>query len=254
MRVRRHGRLCVTERDKCLFQYLFITKGATRTQVHRDIFAEASKPVVHERLKKLSKYGLISEFPALFEGSKTAYRLTEKAFAEYNVFIFKPQRLELKSPHPNHDFSLIEIRNSFLKAKGCVHYLTENQLQSGFFGGKNFNYDRFIRLRSDAFLHIKIGKGKYSGAIEFEQTAKSKMRYVELFSQYYWANDVAFVFYVVSQKRLLSLIWEMDKRIKRNKDSKIFGLTYQDLKNSTNLIVVKNSDNGILEIDLEQDS
>ena len=242
----------LTDRDKALFEYLFITKGATRPQIHRDIFAGASKQVVHERMRKLLKYEFVSGFPVWFEGSKTAYRLTNKALFKSNILGLNPKKIELKSSNPEHDFSLIEIRNCFLKARGLVHYLMENQLQAGIFGEKEFNYDKFIELRSDAFMRIQIGKGEFSGAIEFERVAKSRKRYTNLLFNIYLSKSIAFVFYIVSHSHLRSLIFRLDKEVRQNRDPKIFCVTYQELQNAKRSIVLRNSDNGILDIELQQ--
>ena len=222
----RHYALRLTERDFTLFRYLFITKGAARWQIHRDIFQRTSRQVVHERLRKLSKYGFISGFPAWFEGSKTAYHLTPRAANNNRLFEVDLKKYELKSPHPNHELALIEVRNRFLKTKGLIHYLTENQLQADLFDDKYFHYKPFIKLNSDAFLRIKFGEDEFSGAVEFEQSRKSKDRYINLFLEYYQTKYVAFVFYVVDSSSLLSYILQLDKKIRGNQDAKIFGITY----------------------------
>ncbi len=249
----RHYKMRLTNRDKELLKYLFITKGATRWQIHRDVFAGLSRQVVHERLRKLSKYGFIKGIPSWFEGARTAYQLTHKILGKCDLFGVEPKRLELRSANSDHEFSLVEVRKQFLRAKGLVHYLTENELQSGLFGSKVFNYDAFIECHSDAFLRINLTGGEFSGAIEFEQSAKSRSRYNDLFLKYYCSSNVVFVFYITSSESLRSSIFKVDKEVRSDRSSKIFAVTYQEMKQAKDFFVLKDADNHILKIHLQQE-
>ena len=246
----RRYRLRLTERDRVLFNYLFITKGATRLQIHRDIFVDLSRVIVHRRLEKLYKHRYIKKFPTFFEGAKTAYHLEPKGLSYCDFSGVEPQRVQLKSSCPDHDFSLIEIRNVIFRAEGLVHYLTENQLQSGLLGSYSFNYGPFIDRFSDAFLRIKLGRGEFSGAIEFEKSIKSNDRYIDLFLRYYMSKKIEFVLYVVCSPQLIPMIWSIDNQVRRQKRSKIFTVTYDDLKFSKDFVSFRSSERLILTINL----
>ncbi len=245
--------LRLNNRDRLLFEYLFVTKGATRRQVHKDIFTGRSAPTVHDRLSKLEKYGYIERFPVHFDGSMLGYRLTYKTVNDCEFFDIQPKRSEFKSTNPSHDFSLIEIRRGFLRAEGLKHYLMENELQSGLINGKVYEYNDFKSLNSDAFIRLRIGSNEFSGAIEFEQSVKMKSRYIELFNSYYDSDHVTFVLYVVANNRLYSAILNFEKEVRGEQRPKIFAITYNDFKNEDKCLEFKNHDGHVLNITLKQD-
>jgi hypothetical protein len=244
--------LRLVERDLELFKYLFYLKGATRHQINRDIFGGVSKYVLHDRLFKLSQYGYIIRGLCDFGPSRTFFYLSKKSLQVLDLFDSEVERRELKSGSPYHDFFLVDVRAKFLSAQGHIQYLTENQLQSMAFNDLGFNYQCYRELHSDAFLRIKIGKGEFSGAIEYEQSTKRRRRYESLFSRYYATEDVAFVFYICRSLAFQENLMRIEKDIRGNKDSKFFFIAEDDFLKSSSAITLINPESLRIDIRLNE--
>lgn len=244
--------LRLTQRDFNLFSYLFFLKGAARHQINRDIFANVTKGVLHDRLTKLTKHGFLEIGLFDYGMSRTCYFATPKALESLSLVGVKTERRELKSACQKHDLFLVDVRQKFLSAKGCVQYLTENQLQSETFNDKGFNYQCFRELNSDAFLRVKIGSGEFSGAVEYEQSNKGRARYEPLFHSYYSTENVVFVLYICHSVAFQNTLMKIEKSVRGKKDSKFFFTTQQCFRDSQTVISFINSESEKIEIPLEE--
>ncbi|MCB0408559.1 MAG: hypothetical protein KDD34_10160, partial [Bdellovibrionales bacterium] len=157
------------------------------------------------------------------------------------IYDFDLPRMEAKSSNITHELSLVDIRHKCRSLEGLKHYLTENELQSELWGGKNYSFKDYLRLNSDGFLRVQIGQKIFSGAIEYEQSEKGKTRYESLLSEYYLSPDISFVFYIVSERRILESIFRHDNDIRGNRKSIIFGATLDHFLSGRDLVSLENS-------------
>jgi hypothetical protein len=243
-------RYALMPRDRELLRYLFATKGATRDQINRDIFGSISPKTVNRRLKKLKTAGLIDSSSKFVERFLGIYFASRSAIKSGYVYNFSLPRIETRSSNLEHELALVDIRHKFLNLKNLEHYLTENELQSGVWRGKDHQYDDYIRLNSDAFLRAKIGKNFYSGAIEYEHSEKGKSRYESLFSDYYLSPNVSFVFYIVDHEKFFDTVFRNDKNVRGSRKGIIFVSTLENVLKAEKSISFLSSNSGTLELPL----
>ncbi len=243
-----------TNRDRKLFMYLFRVKGANIEQINRDIFKTSYGATV-SRLRLLRIAGFLERRFYSETGishPKAVYFVTRKGMYAIGYDDVDLKAMELRSNHPSHEIGLGQIRHKFLQLEGCRGYATENELQTQILSGvEDYDFDAFITLRSDAFMHLQIGENQYRGAVEYEQSAKTKVRYQLLFQDYYYSNSVDFVIYVTKGKPLKRLIMKSDRELRGERNSKIFCTTMKELLEAENHVVVTNSHDRYLKLRLK---
>ncbi len=247
-------RFTLMNRDIRLLRYLFATKGATERQIHRDIFGKVTGQVVRKRIGILKNQGLIDSGSVSLARPTSVYFTSRKALRSRTIYDFDLLRMEARSSNPTHELSLGDIRHKCSSLAGLEHYLTENELQSELWGGKEYRYKDFLRLNSDGFMRIKLGKNTFSGAIEYEQSEKGKSQYEALFSEYYLSPDISFVFYITGSQKILESILRHDKNVRENRKAIIFGSTLDNFLNSNEFISLESSSERILELPLLEKS
>lgn len=250
----RHCSLVLTQRDFRLFHYLFCTKGAAIQQINRDIFGGVSKSVIHDRLYKLVNYGYIEKGFYQYGAFRTYYTLKKSTLATMGYKKEDLSRTELKSAILSHDFFLVDVRQRFLELEGLVQYLTENQLQAESYFDNGYHYKPFKNLNSDAFARIKIGAKEFSAAIEYEQSHKGRMRYEDLFLEYYATESIPLVIYICDGEPLQKSLMAIERNVRGPREKKFFYITKEEFLKPNVDLRLKNTESHTLTIPFQDKS
>ena len=158
----------LTSKDMDLFRYLHAVKVSTYWRIQRDIYLDLALGTVRLRLIKLENNGLVEgcQVRALNRREKLL-NITKKGF---NTFVTNDEErmLELKSGSIEHDLLLVDIRYKLLRQERVSLYLTENELQTWGHALEDGNTSSFVKLNSDALIHLQAPRGLLRVPIEYE--------------------------------------------------------------------------------------
>ena len=245
------SKLVINERDRALFSYLYEVKVVTSDQIMRDVFVNVSKTVLYRRVKKHLRSGHIIR-KGHFNGDKqvVTYSLSKTALVTFVLGKNDSQLIKsCQSEAVVHDLVLNDIRHLFMSKGMILNYLTENVLNSYSSIVSDKMYDDYRRCGSDTFIELTMNNQKIFAAIEYEQTLKYTNRYIDLFGKYYSAYDIDAVFYIASDKRILTNVQKVEKMMRNQMQPKVFFALMNDLKNNPDcLIFTSTKENSMIKI------
>ena len=241
--------LQIQSRDCELFEYLFLHKVATTSQISRDIFHTTSVRDLLKRLRKLIRWNYIQRVTVEVGKPIFAYHLTGKTFERYFSKRVKRRWIQLKSDSPLHDVKLLDIRRRLLKSKKVELFLTENALESKLDSPCDFPVDAFVEMHSDGAIIFKNNDRKFNVAIEYENSSQGSPRYEEQFMEYYADHDIKGVIYIVNGKSLYDRLKKIDLQFCTNRKSKLFFGEISEVLNSEGTLEFPNNTGEVLCID-----
>jgi len=221
----RKGRLgaYITERDKALFDYLFLHKIATAEQIDRDVLHIAHPHHVHRRLKTLVTNRYLRVTTTLWNGKpRFAYYLSDAAFRRFISNRIQRQWAQLKSDAPDHDVVLVDLRKRFLNIKNVHHFITENAIEAELDCPDGFPVQPFLEMHCDGAIVYKSKGETFYFAVEYEATQKSKPRYEEHLTSYYIRNEIDGVVYIVTDPHIRTVLTKIDRSLSQDGKSKVF--------------------------------
>ena len=232
------SKFIINERDRAIFSYLYEVKVATSNQIMRDVFTNVSKTVFYRRVKKYIQTGIVKRI-GHFDGDKQiiSYSLSKNGLSKF--ILEKNDHFLIKrclSEAVIHDLALNDIRHLFMSKKSVSNYLTENVLNSHGSMVADKMYEDYRRCGSDAFIELTMNNKKIFAAIEYEQTLKYTNRYIDLFGKYYSTYDIDAIFYIASDKRILTNVQKVEKMIRNQMRPKVFFALMSNLKNNPNCL------------------
>jgi hypothetical protein len=240
----------VTNRDKALFDYLFLHKIATAIQVGRDIFGVSDLHDVRRRLRGLIKSGYLRATSIVYaKQPRLAYYLSEKPFQKYILPRIERPWAQLKSDSPDHDTVLIDIRKRFLDCRNVQSFITENGIEAELDCPKGLPIQAFLEMHSDAAITYKNNDEIFHLAIEFEDAQKKRSRYEEHLTGYYVRNEIDGVIYIVKEPSLAKLLSEVDQTFCQGRPSKIFFGSLEDVLNPKEPLCFQSYSGGQIEIE-----
>jgi hypothetical protein len=240
----------ITDRDKALFDYLFLHKIATVEQINRDVLPTPYPHHVHRRLKILVDHRYLKVTTTLWNGKpRFAYYLSQATFDRFISDRIGRQWSQLKSDSPEHDVVLVELRKRFLSIKNVQHFITENAIKSELNCPDNFPVKPFLEMHSDgAIIYKSKGESLYL-ALEYEATLKSKPRYEEHLTSYYIRNEIDGVIYVVRDSHIKKVIAAIDRRLSQDGSSKVFIADMKNVLNRRQNLIFENCNEEVLHLE-----
>lgn len=217
-------RVILTQRDRCLLQFLFESKVCTFEQIRRNIFLNISCSIVRRRLKGLieSKYVSISTNFVNPQG-RLSYSVTDKGievFAQDIPFVI--DRKIKKSDSIHHDLALVDIIYKLKEFKYVEELFTENALQCYQDLREGIPYRDYAALRSDGFIEMMFKDKKLLAALEYDKTSKNSKRYFQKFKDYYYNEDITGILYICENKPMMNKLLSIDQKVCNQEDSKFF--------------------------------
>ena len=222
------GKICVTDRDNELFEYLFLNKVATVDQIRRDVMTNISLQNVNRRLRKLMKRKNLSYKLVEYPVPKRAYSITPKTFLEFQDIRSPYKRRELTSYSPLHDLVLVDIRKRMMASPSVSEYSTINYINA-VEEESIFPLKCMKQVQSDACFVANIRDNKFIGCIEYEASVKDNKRYVRLMMNYYYSPEIKFAIYICKTEQIKKRIKASEKKIYNGEHTKIFYALLEDV-------------------------
>ncbi len=237
--------VALTNRDQKIFQFLFEQKVASTKQLATAFFPNLTKQTVSIRLLKLTRSGYLSKYGITNEkGFIHYYGLTKRSLnIVKNNYFYLIDNFRIKSDSVLYDLFLVDIRNQLNRFNMIEEYLTENTLQNCNELSESKTLRPFVDLNSDAYLRIKSPSSTYNVALEYERSLKTNIRYTRKLNQYYRSSKIDGVFYVCESKSILDKIHQIDQKIAKENETKVFGCTKGFIQNNIEQIPFINRDN-----------
>ncbi len=224
--------------DKDLFNYLYANKISTLEQISRDLPKYNSKSSYIWRLWKLKKLGyLTGQYNEDHDGTNI-YRVTKETYRKYLSRGAEPQ-IVLGSNAVPHDLDLVDIKSIISKSKKVRNYYTENMIQS-WIDGNYKNLTPFKKLNADAAINVNVSDDNFWFGLEYEASVKSQKRYDELFSNFYFEDDIVAILYICKSKSIMKDLKKSESNIAGNNTKKIYYTTLDSLLD--NNLVFENLD------------
>lgn len=242
--------IVIRDRDLKLFNYLFKNKIANAKQINRDIFDHCKMTATYKRLRKLEKHLFIESNVYKSQGqAKRAFSLTSKSFKNYiqqdgDIKL----RKQLKSDKPNHDLCLVDIQYRLELCQTVVKYIPENILQS-YSGQINFEFlEDFSKVHTDAYVRVKLTKGYYNLALEYEASFKHSYRYPQKIRSYYNNTSIDGVLIICKDKFVLENLKSAERSLGENSSPIMFYALIENVLNSEKEIHFQNINGNVLTI------
>ncbi|WP_127718214.1 hypothetical protein [Halobacteriovorax sp. HLS] len=236
------AKIKLTDRDFCLFLFLFKYKAASVTQIKQFCYPTSEECNLRKRLKKLENNHFI-DFSSFYHGKRfqKIFHLTDKGIEKLRES--RPLdliRKQLKSDSIEHDLPLIYIGESLKQSKNVLQYYSENQIQCL----EDFTDDdltsQFVKLHSDGYALIKFDDERYHGAIEFERSEKKSTRYEQLVIDYYISSAVDVVLYFSKTDSIIKQIKHFEELHYQNLEPKFYFLKLESELKLIDKIIFKN--------------
>lgn len=214
----------MTSRDLAILRFTFEQRVVSHKQISKRFFGTAKTSTVQFRLDALTRAGYLSKSVTLFGGVRTIiYSATHEAIRAISPnYGHEITKVNVKSDSVQHDLGLVNVRERLEKTKMMTTYLSENMLQSCGSLVESEEFKAFSLLNSDAALEINTPKRSFRVALEYEASEKQEARYCKKLTDYYFAPNIAAVFYVCGSDRIERLIRKVDQDIGEKFDPKIF--------------------------------
>ena len=242
-------RVHITQRDKDLFEYLFLQKVATATQVRLDIFGTQNHDAVVRRLKSLVDGGYLKRFNTETSRLRLAYGLSDLAFNKYLSSRLERSWKQLKSESVQHDIALVDIRRRLQRSRKVLKIVTENGLESSFDCPAGLPLQPFIEMHSDAAIIFKNYGKTFNVALEFENSSQNRTHYEKHFRGYHLRHQVHAVIYIVRETSWVLRLAEIERACSQSEQSKIFFGTLEQVLNLSAPLYFKNSTGEILKFE-----
>jgi len=235
-------RIVITDRDYELFQYLFENKIATVNQIQRDIFHTCNKQATSRRLLKLKRKGLIvSYLIKRDEQICLTYSLNDKGlkFASERL----PELVDnnvVKSDSKDHDLDIVDLKHCLRKYSIVNKIHSESALKRYKYLQEEDDYFDFISLNSDSVFELSVNRKLLNVAFEYDRTQKSNSRYLKKINDYYDSESILAVLYVCRTRSNLKNLMNVDKKLRKQDESKFYFALQEDVLSSEEKVTFQN--------------
>lgn len=243
MKRKQNERLCLTDRDKRIFHYLFVNKVATIDQIRRDNYGDIALQSIYVRLRKLKDKGFLhtSAIPGQ-KGFKTVYSITKLSFSRFVKERYDNIKgLCLKSDAIEHDLALVDIR-SVMQTRNLVDsYFTENQSIAIGSANSTSTWGSLISCRVDGVVKLNVGNGQHTYVgLEYEGSLKNKERCHKKVNNYYLRPDIEAILFVCKDTSISKRFIDIEKEMRPEGRHKLFLANLEDVKRNNLEIVFEN--------------
>ena len=204
----------ITARDLKMLEFIVESKLASRDQLNL-VFFKNSKciRVINKRINKLMQRNLVTRIGVQIDDRFLyCYEITPNGLnavkGGLRLSIKKPPQ---KSEKPQHDLTLVDIRNKLSSFSQVIDYLTENALQSFDVGALDQYLLELKEQNSDAGIQVKITGRVFWLAIEFENTFQSIDKLEKKIARIYDSNINAVVL-VCKNSSMLESFQRIEKK------------------------------------------
>lgn len=197
----------VTPRDLTCLQVIDRYGIMTTKQLHKTIFPQTDVRTVLRRLRKLEIKKLISRHHGL-PNANLVWSLAQSGLnlvGSRAGFAVNRNSLE-------HDILVSAVRLELDRLNLGVNWQSSHALRQKASLGKSPT-DRFSSQIPDALFIIETDDGPKVVALEVEIVAKSKRRYRDIIANYSFNRAIDYIWYVVGNSRIGSLLLEEVERI-----------------------------------------
>ncbi len=231
----------LTGRDLEIFKFLHEYKVIDYNLAKKYFFTKGQKTTISRRFRKLREKNLIQPHAIIQENKrKLVFTLTPKGFGIIKPSIeLTPDRMELGSASILHDLQLAEIGERFKSAPIVAEYFTENVLKSSLEFKDSRNLGAFCRLRSDAYLKLKIQDKEFYVGVEFERTAKNSDRWYQKIMDYHFEDSIHSVLYICGNASIESGISKIEEKICKTWHVKVHTILLKDFFAQQELAIFK---------------
>ncbi|MCB9092883.1 MAG: hypothetical protein H6621_00115 [Halobacteriovoraceae bacterium] len=236
----------MTDRDLELFEFLFVSKIASRDQINKAVFGCVKKQTLNSRLSKLVGMHLLQRKAFIKAGRLTScYENTQAALDKIKSrFKYKIRKDLIKSDAVEHDLGLVDLRSLLSKRRSVDLLITENVLQSCEDFWESNQFFPFVDLNSDALMRVYTNSGPRLVALEYESYNKSLARYRKKADAYY-ESQVQAVLYICSKKFIESILKKAEKEVyeKKGLTPKFYYCLEENVHNQIKEITFLNQNN-----------
>jgi len=192
----------VTVRDQKLFQMLQNYALVPTSEIRKRIFDNIAKTTVLRRLRLLEEEKLIQKVVGSMS-QELNWALTPKGAEVANLDLFKRNfPLGLR----DHDQKLLKLRFLLEDIVIAKSWIAEHEIRSKIakkYGLRSMKQ----RLIPDALVGVSMNDIMTSVALELELNLKNKSRYFKTFDLYGQKSEIKFIWYVVSQKSHVRILF-----------------------------------------------
>jgi hypothetical protein len=241
---KQHYSVKLTGRDLELFKFLHEYKVIDYNLAKKYFFTKGQKTTISRRFRKLREENLIQPHAIIHENkSKLVFTLTPKGFGIIKPSLeLTPDRMEIGSASILHDLHLAEIGERFKSAPIVAEYFTENVLKSSLDFKDSHQLGAFCRLRSDAYLKLKIQEKEIFLGVEFERTAKNSERWHQKIMDYHFEDSIHAVLYICGNASIESGISKIEEKICKTWSVKVHTILLKDFFAQKEVAIFKNID------------
>ena len=214
--------LTIRQKDVELFEYLYAVQFSLIEQIQRDIYPHLSQCAIYKRLRRLEKKRWI--YGHFLSDKRKAYSIGGKAFNHYVSHKVR-RRVKIYDDFLDYHIKLVDIRRLFKSSPYVVEYFTKREIESC----KKEEFVPFQRTYADAGIKTLLPNGEFYFALEYESSPKSELRTWLNLQKYYSESQIAAVFYVVKSQKRLEKVVKLEKRLRVDRDIKIYYVLKENL-------------------------
>ena len=189
----------LTKRDIDVFKFIFKNSYVTTSQIHRATFRNNSRSTVKARIYQLALAGYLEKINGDDNFIQTLFRLKRAALDELLLpkeEILRYERKKLITEQLTHDLKVIDCRTELEPAPNITGWIPSQKLRE--YSHMVYQFKENGRTKvPDAIFDLKAKGTTLKVAFEFENTAKKKSRYFNIFEKYLTLIPVDLVLYVV---------------------------------------------------------
>lgn len=206
----------IMDRDRDVFSKIFENRVMSISQVHQMIFSGRSRTVAPRRLSELAHNGFLQRryIESEKRRGRSVFQTTPNALKEIADFYRYAITSELcKSDSVRHDLALVDLRFRLERLTSVTDYFTENMLQAC---GKFTELEEtrpFVQVNSDAAIEVTRKGEKFLVGLEFENSEKTKERYVRKLVSYYSDGRTPIILYVCENARIRAAIAQAEAEV-----------------------------------------
>lgn len=235
--MRRKKKVQLSKDEIFLFDYLFRHRVASGKTIYRDIFSKyKTSESARIRLSRLRKSGFIRGKYFNNENRDMCYGLTSSTVKEYIEFS-RSAYIWKGTNSPNHDIALIDIWKALKNRKIINFMLTEHEYNVR--DSSKCSEARLLlgELNPDGYLEISMGSKKFVATLEYERSAKTKARYLDMIDRYYRNKEVKAVFYISEKEHIENQVKRAELEYRtRHQEPKFFYALKEDINCNDKLV------------------
>ena len=242
MKIRRHWKVILNDRDRLILRDLFYSKGLNLEILTANHFKGLHISTVKKRMNRLFLSRLIEKrFQLQFNRSRVIFYINDNGLKKIeNDLSGKLIRRELKSSNPEHDLEVAKIYYHLLHARGLNDLKLENEIQCISFGDFDGEYEPFRRLNTDIYLSLQIKDKSYKVAIEYERSQKENGRWTEYLLNYHMEDQVDIVLYICKDLSIKNSMLRIEAELAKSYLPKIYFCSLEEFFRNESIAIFQN--------------